>query len=483
MSTDEKKLLAWKAQEGPQTALLECKVEDIFYGGARGGGKTDGLLGDFLAHAGRYGKNARGILFRRTLEELADVIRRAREIYKALGWKYNETKHEFTAPNGATLRLRYLDVDADADNYQGHQYTWEGFDELGNWPDPAPIDKLWGCLRSAAGVPCVRRSTGNPGGPGHGWVRKRYIDHGPWKIVTWRPVEEKPELTITSVFIPSRLEDNPLLMQGDPQYEARLYVAGGPALARAWRFGDWDVLAGQYFDLFDVSQHVVRRGMYALEPWHTKWLSMDWGYNDQSVIHWHRIDEEKRVVTYRELATNGKTPDLLGKMIYDACPKNDAGELIEHYSAFYLSPDAFHKRSSERTIADELYDGAMRMIPRPTKADDDRVGGWQLMYQLLQSGHWKIDEFCAHLIDAIPLMVRDAKDPNDIAPSKFDHPPDSARYGLKTKLKSHSEPEIEKRIQQAAQIKDITSRHMALIALESKRTQHGVGVKVRRYYR
>src|SRR5262249_17796442 len=159
-------------------------------------------------------RDARGILFRRTMPELDEVIRRSKEIYLPLGWIYQEQKHDWTAPNGATLRLRYLDRDSDADGYQGHSYTWMGFDELGNWPSPAPIDKLWACVRSAVGVPCVRRSTGNPGGPGHVWVRDRYRVDRPLQVFEYCPNPDLPQLKIQAVFIPSRLEDNPALMAG-----------------------------------------------------------------------------------------------------------------------------------------------------------------------------------------------------------------------------------------------------------------------------
>src|SRR5687768_2473387 len=113
----------WAPQGRPQEALVACPVEDVFYGGARGGGKTDGLLGDFAVHAGRHGKHAHGILFRRTYPELEQVVERAREIFGPLGWSYNDTKKTWIATNGATLKLRYLLRDKDADNYQGHSYT------------------------------------------------------------------------------------------------------------------------------------------------------------------------------------------------------------------------------------------------------------------------------------------------------------------------------------------------------------------------
>jgi len=227
-------LIAWEPQPGPQYLAICCPVYEVFFGGARGGGKTDYLLGDFLNHAEIGGKYARGVIFRRTMPELDDVIRRSKEIYTVLGMDYREQAKEWVFTNGATLRLRYLDRDADADSYQGHAYSWMAFDEAGNWPSPAPIDKLRGCLRSAHRVPCRIRLTGNPGGVGHNWLKERYIDgHEPG-------VPFPDQLTgALRVFIPSKLSDNKILTESDPEYANRLAGAGDPWLVKAWLEGDW----------------------------------------------------------------------------------------------------------------------------------------------------------------------------------------------------------------------------------------------------
>src|SRR4249919_2965238 len=135
--------IAWSPRGNrAQVRLLKCQVFEIFFGGARGGGKTDGVLGEFGAHASRYGKDAIGLMVRRSRAELVETIERSREIYGPLGWKLNETEKMWRAR-------------------------------------PAPVMKLMATLRSGAGVPVGLRATGNPGGPGHQWVRQRYIDPAP----------------------------------------------------------------------------------------------------------------------------------------------------------------------------------------------------------------------------------------------------------------------------------------------------------------
>jgi hypothetical protein len=175
----------WEAQAGPQSALISCPVFEVFFGGARGGGKTDGVLGDFLEHADTYGENAIGLMIRRQRTELIETIERSRAIYRPLGWTYHEQEKMWRAPNGARLRFAYLERDSDAEGYQGHSYTRLYFEEIGNFPSDKPILKLMATLRSGAGVPVGFRATGNPGGPGHQWVKARYIDPAPmgFKIV------------------------------------------------------------------------------------------------------------------------------------------------------------------------------------------------------------------------------------------------------------------------------------------------------------
>ena len=182
---EQKKLVTtFKAQPGPQTALLSCPIEEIFFGGARGGGKTFVLALDWAAHANRYGQDAAGVVFRKSYKELEEVVKAFKTICYPLGGRV--VAQELRMPNGAVVKFRHLKRDADADDYQGHQYTWMGFDEVTNWATPNAINKLRACIRSAVVPPHGLRLllTGNPGGAGHNWVKARYIDPArPYEII------------------------------------------------------------------------------------------------------------------------------------------------------------------------------------------------------------------------------------------------------------------------------------------------------------
>jgi hypothetical protein len=276
--------VVWSARGNPaQMALLECSVFEVFFGGARGGGKTDGMLGEFTKHGGRYGKHAIGLMIRRTRTELIETIERSRAIYTPLGWKYNETDKMWRAPNDARLRFAYLERDADADQYQGHSYTRLYVEEIGNFPSPAPIFKLMATLRSSAGVPVGFRATGNPGGPGHQWVKARYIDPAP---LGNRIIREQTGLK--RVFIPSKVDNNRHI--DVEAYKQNLRASGSKELVSAWLDGDWSVTLGAFFDCWSAKRHVVKP-FEVPQEW-TRFRSMDWGSASPFSIGWWAVVQD-----------------------------------------------------------------------------------------------------------------------------------------------------------------------------------------------
>jgi Terminase large subunit, T4likevirus-type, N-terminal len=143
-------ITAWQAQAGPQSAFVACPVFEIFYSGARGGGKTDAVLGEWAIHADEYGADAIGLMVRRTRVQLSETFERAKAIYRPLGASFTEAPMRCVMPNGARLRFEYLERDADADAYQGHSYTRVYIKEAGTFPSAAPILKLMACRAACA---------------------------------------------------------------------------------------------------------------------------------------------------------------------------------------------------------------------------------------------------------------------------------------------------------------------------------------------
>lgn len=423
-------IVVWSPQPGPQTAIVNCDVIDVLGGGARGGGKTDVLLGDISIKANMYGSKFRALFLRRTLTEMGEVHRRAQEIYPKLGAVWMESKETWTFPNGATCRMTYIEDDRDAERYMGHSVTYIAVDECGNFPSPEPLDKLFGALRSPEGIPVYRRMTCNPGGVGHSWIMDRYIKHGPWKIRSWQPQPRlAPNVWVQSVFIPAKLEDNKILTQNDPMYDARLAMVGDASLYRAWRDGDWTVLSGVYFDNFREEDVVFDPP--ELKPWWPRYLSGDWGFSSWSAFHWGAWDGE-RLWIYRELSERALDPSALAERLVEA----NAGDKIER---FFFSHDAFSKRTSERSMAQEIADTFERRgapIPAPEPADNARVGGWQLMYQGFRQKNLIISPSCNRLITTIPTLVRDPKRMEDVLKGRDDHWADSLRYLVASRLRA-----------------------------------------------
>jgi hypothetical protein len=158
--------LVWSPQEGPQQALVDCSLPEVFMGGARGGGKTDGVLGKWALKERYYKQYFNAVALRRTSVSFADAIERSREIYRPLGGKFNESKLTWRMPNGGRVAFGYLENVGDAMAYQGRNLTDVWVEEVGQYAVSDPIDRMFGTLRSAHGVPTQMVLTGNPGGAG-----------------------------------------------------------------------------------------------------------------------------------------------------------------------------------------------------------------------------------------------------------------------------------------------------------------------------
>ena len=436
-------------QPGPQAFLVSCPCDDILYGGARGGGKSYGILLDWAAHESRWKGLAKGILFRRTYPELEDMQSKALEIYPFIGGKYYAVSRTWVFPSGATLKMRYLDRDTDASNYQGHEYNWMAFDEAGNWPSPAPLDMLRACLRSASGVKHRLVHSCNPGGIGHNWVKGRYINPSP-------PMMPFKVDGFVRVFIPAKVTDNLRLMRNDPGYMDRLRQSGPDWLVRAWLEGDWDIVAGGAFD------DVWRRDVHALRPFAipSSWRidrSFDWGSSKPFSVGWWAesdgteclIGGEKRFFPRGTLfriaeyyGWNGKPDEGCKMLAVDVAREIKVIEArLFNGRAVKDGPAdaAIYAVENGKSIANDMASAGVRWTVSD-KRPGSRKTGLEALRKLLKASLQSpveepglfIFDTCTHFIRTVPTLPRDQRDTDDVDSKAEDHVYDEVRYRIMT---------------------------------------------------
>ncbi len=425
--------------------MVKCPVDEIFFGGARGGGKTDGMLGKFASKASKYGKDCVGVFFRKTREDLKEAMERSAQIYGPIGAKWHEQKKWWRFPNGARLKFEYLERDADADNYQGHSYTDVFFEELTHWADPKPVNKLRATLRSAAGVPCQFHATGNPGGPGHQWVKARYIDPDPrgWQII--KDEFENPftgeKVSKSRIFIPSKLVDNRFL---GSEYVANLYQSGSKELVRAWLEGDWSVIEGAFFDCWSNEQHVVRP--FTIPNDWLRFRSSDWGSAAPFSVGWwavvgdeYALEGGKRLprgalVRYREWY-GASAPNVGLKLTAEEVARGiKAKEAGDKIAFGVLDPAAFAVDGGP-SIAERMLKEGVSFRPADNKRVSQRgaMGGWDQMRARMKGGEdgrpmLYVFDTCKDFIRTVPALQHDPDKPEDLDTDAEDHVADEARY-------------------------------------------------------
>lgn len=473
--------MIWEPQPGPQALAIGAPfVGELLFGGARGGGKSDFLLGDFAQDID-LGPVWRGIIFRKSYPELEELLVRAKEIFLPLGATYKVSEKTFVFPSGSTLKLRHLEKEGDADLYQGHQYTWIGWDELGNWPNLNAYKKLKACLRSAHGVEKKRiRASANPGGVGHHAVKNYFIDHAPKGLQLIQHVDEDGTIT-TRMFIPSRVYDNKILITNDPGYIARLREIGSPELVKAWLEGDWNVITGAYFPEFSNAKHVLEP--FEIPRHWMRFRSMDWGSTSPFAVLWHTVSDgfmtpsgqylpAGAVITYREWygCVPGKVNEGIKKNAAFVGRGITMREQHENVTYGVVDPSAF-KWDGGPSHAERMADVGAHF----RKADNNRIGGWDMIRERLCGvvepkeaepfepaliGHnggpvldteyeseqvgtpmWYIFSNCVHTIRTLPALQHDMNNPEDCDTDGEDHAPDALRYGLMSRPWSRPKPQ------------------------------------------
>jgi hypothetical protein len=439
--------LIWVPQSGPQESLLSCPAFEVLFGGARGGGKSDAILGDWCKHSGEYGEAARGIMVRREATQLEDIIARSHQLYRRLGWDWNGTVKTWTSPGRSILRFRHLwDVTA-AESYQGHSYSRLYPEELTNWPDEKPLLRMIATVRSAHGVRVGVRATANPGGPGHNWVKSRYIDPAP----PMTPIID-PKTGETRVFIPSLLSDNPILAQSDPGYANRLRDLGSEELVRAWLEGDWNIVAGGALDdVWSAAKHVVPPFQIPA-GWRID-RSFDWGSSKPFSVGWwaesngeevevagvKRAFAPKSLIRIAELyGWNGKANEGSRKIATEVAREVLAAEMAMGLRGRVRpgpADAAIFAVENGTSIASDMERVGVRWEPSE-KGPGSRANGLERVRQYLKASLASPQESpglfffdtCRHAIRTLPTLPRDSRKTDDVDTDAEDHVFDETRY-------------------------------------------------------
>lgn len=441
----------WRAQPGPQLeAIRRHTVNELFFGGAVGGGKSDYLLGDFAQDIPQYGAHWAGVLFRRSYPQLEELIARSKEIYPAwFGLKpeaWSATQKQWNFPNGAVLKMRHAENDDAFMEYQGHQYGWIGFDELPHWSTPNFYRQLKARLRSAHNIPNKRiRATGNPGGPGHQWIKQHWqIDRYPLGSVLIPP--EVPG-GATRMFVRSCVSDNKILLANDPGYITRLKDLGSEELTRAYLDGDWNLVTGAFYPEFNIARHVIRP--FEIPKGWVRFRAMDWGSSRPFCVLWFAVADGSvypfprgAMIAYREwYGMKPNEPNIGLKLTAEEVAKGILEREGEPIDMSVIDPSAF-KEDGGPSIASRM-SGKKVFFQR---ADNARKTGWDMLRARLK-GVEDVDMFtdevvqrpmiyffthCSETIRTLPALQHDrgkaAGSIEDVDSDGEDHAGDTVRY-------------------------------------------------------
>lgn len=448
-ATPKEREVIFAPNPGPQTDFLAASEREVLYGGAAGGGKSYALLADPMRYFAN--SNFMGLILRRTNDELRELIWKSQEIYTRAypGAKWQEKKSQWVFPSGARLWFTYLERDEDVLRYQGQAFSYIGFDELTQHPTPFAWDYMRSRLRTTdPALPVFMRATTNPGGPGHGWVKRMFIDPAPsGKAFPAQDLDTGEVLRYPDThvhagkalfyrrFIPATLKDNPYLFEGG-QYEANLLSL--PEMQRRQLLeGDWTIAQGAAFPEFRNSLHVVEP--FDIPKDWRRFRSCDYGYSSHSAVHWFAIDPNyETLYVYRELYVSKHTGKDLARAVMDA----ERGEQIDYG---VLDSSTWHQRGQlGPSIAEEMISMGCRWRPSDRSAGA-RVSGKNRFHEVL-----KIDpatekpgivffNTCRQIIADLPVIPSDPKGSDDIDPRyASDHSYDSVRYGIMSRPRGKS---------------------------------------------
>lgn len=452
----------WEAQPR-QFAFMQRGEDEVLYGGAAGGGKSDALIVEALRQVNI--PHYKGLILRKTFPQLTELVEKSQRYYPQAfpRARYNEQKHTWTFPSGAKIIFGSLQHEKDKFNYQGKAYDFIAFDELTHFTFEEYIYLKSRNRPNGPGTRVYMRNTANPGGVGHGWVKERFITAGEPMQTVWEQVvivfpdghTEKQWMSRT--FVPSTVFDNKILLQNDPQYLARL--ASLPEKERnALLYGDWDTYEGQFFEDFRIEPDMraanaagdsssraelkqQRRWCHVIDPFEIPktwkiYRSFDWGYNKPFSVGWWAVDFDGVVYRILELYGCTETPNegikwIPPKLFEEIARIEREHRWLKGKTITGIADPAIWNAETGVSIAET----AAKYGVFFSKGDHERLPGWmQVHYRLAfdENGYPMMYIFsnCKAFIRTMPVLQYDEHKPEDLDTTGEDHVADEVRYFL-----------------------------------------------------
>lgn len=387
----EKETKEWRPTKKQQKFIeLPFNVFEAGYGGALGSGKTDILLLLPLIYRFYEHPKFRGLMVRRTFPELEqEVIQRSREFYPSTGAVYHEQKRWWKFPAGGYDRFGHIEHDKDVKKYDGSQYNIERWDEATSHTQfQYEYLVLRRCRSGTGDLPAIARWGSNPGGVGHTYFRKRFLD--PYYkngVKLGQVVREKATGTL-KYFLPATASDNPHLLENNPNYYQRLQGISSEAERRAMILGDWYTFEGQVFEEFRLeplpdepenARHVIPP--FVIPDWWPRIIAIDWGYAAWNFVIWFAISPHGRVYIYRTFACKKtKISEWTKEIAYRS------GSEIANVRDIRICHSANQDRGQDQTIEQQVGESleAQGFQCGLTLGERDRIGGKQLVHEYLR---------------------------------------------------------------------------------------------------
>lgn len=396
-----------------QKAFIDSTESEVLFGGAAGGGKSYGQMVDALLFALKY-PGSKQLVLRRTFAELdKSLIRTALSLFPRDIYSFNSSSHTGRFKNGSIIDFGYCAAEIDVYQYQSAEYDVIRFDELTHFTESQYV-YLISRVRGANSFPKQIKSSTNPGGIGHSWVKNRFVDPSPAGECF------VGDDGMTRIFIPALLDDNKFLVAGDKNYRNRL-LALPEREKKALLYGDWNIFEGQYFTEFDPKSHII--APFEIPKSWRKFRTIDYGL-DRLACLWIATSPDGISYVYREFCKSNLT---ISQAAREICDRTPVGEEI--YAT--LAPPDLWNRSQEtgRSKAAIFSEFGLNF----TKTSNDRECGWLAVKELLLGGEGrqsiKFFSVCTEIIKCLPALTVDKIRPTDCStePHELTHAPDALR--------------------------------------------------------